>query len=216
VGHGPTDEEKAIMKKLRKALHQEEIWMCQRSRVNCLRERDRNTSFFYRHAPRRKHTNCIEFPEAVDGTICENRDEIHAEVQGFYQAFYHSQGFQEMDDLINFVQPKVNQEMNLGLDVVYTEEEIKCALFQMAPPKAPRVDGFTAGFFQRHWDLVKEDVVQAVLDFLNGGILPVGLNDTSITLILKVKHPQKISQFCPISLCLVLHKIRSKCIANRR
>jgi hypothetical protein len=42
---------------------------------------------------------------------------------------------------------------------------------------------------QRHWDLVKEDVVQAVMDILNGGILPVGLNDTSIMLIPKVKHP---------------------------
>jgi hypothetical protein len=35
----------------------------------------------------------------------------------------------------------------------------------MAPSKAPGVDGFTAGFFQRHWDLLKEDVTTAVLDF---------------------------------------------------
>jgi hypothetical protein len=33
--------------------------------------------------------------------------------------------------------------MNLGLDAVYTEEEIKCALLQMAPSKAPGVDRFT-------------------------------------------------------------------------
>jgi hypothetical protein len=62
----------------------------------------------------------------------------------------------------------------------------------MAPSKAPGVDGFTASFFQRHWSLIKDDVVMAVLDFLNGGTLPVGLNDTSITLIPKVPHPQKI------------------------
>src|SRR6266540_7483338 len=85
----------------------------------------------------------------------------------------------------------------------------------MAPSKAPGVDGFTAGFFQRHWDILKDDVVQAVLDFLNGGILPVGMNDTSITLIPKVRHPQKISQYRPISLCPILYKIGAKCIANR-
>jgi hypothetical protein len=38
-------------------------------------------------------------------------------------------------------------------------------------------------------------VVLVVLDFLNGGELPVRLNDTSITLIPKVRHPQKIAQY---------------------
>jgi hypothetical protein len=85
----------------------------------------------------------------------------------------------------------------------------------VAPSKAPGVDGFTAGFFQRHWDLLKNDVVPAVVDFLNGGMLPIGMNDTSITLIPKVRNPQRISQYRPISLCPVLYKIGAKCIANR-
>src|SRR5437016_4399887 len=33
VGCGPSDEERAVVKKLRQALHREEIWMRQRSRV---------------------------------------------------------------------------------------------------------------------------------------------------------------------------------------
>ena len=62
---------------------------------------------------------------------------------------------------------------------------------------------------------MKDDIVPAVLDFLNGGDLPAGMNDTTITLIPKVRHPQKISQYRPISLCPVLYKIASKCIVNR-
>ena len=42
----------------------------------------------------------------------------------------------------------------------------------------------------------------------------LGLNDTSITLITKVRHPQMISQFRPIALCPVLYKIAAKAIAN--
>jgi hypothetical protein len=53
------------------------------------------------------------------------------------------------------------------------------------------------------------------LDFLNGGELPVGLNDTSITLIPKVRNPQVISQYRPISLCPVLYKIGAKAVTNR-
>jgi hypothetical protein len=36
--------------------------------------------------------------------------------------------------------------MNLELDSPYLVEDVKGALFQMAPSKAPGVDGFMAGF----------------------------------------------------------------------
>ena len=63
--------------------------------------------------------------------------------------------------------------------------------------------------------MIKDDVIPAVLDFLNGGELPMGLNDTSITLIPKVRNPVQISQYRPISLCSVLYKIAYKAITNR-
>jgi hypothetical protein len=47
TGRGPTEEERAVVKKLRLALHREEIWMHQRSRVAWIREGDRNTSYFH-------------------------------------------------------------------------------------------------------------------------------------------------------------------------
>ena len=105
--------------------------------------------------------------------------------------------------------------MNYQLDKPFEATEVRTALFQMAPSKAPGIDGFTAGFFQRHWSLVEGDLVPAVLDFLNGGELTIGLNDTSVTLIPKVRNPQQISQYRPISLCSVLYKIAAKAITNR-
>lgn len=215
MGRGPSDEEKAVVKKLRQSLHQEEIWMKQRSRVVWLREGDRNTSFFHACAAQRKRMNTIESLERADGSSCLNDDDVHAEVQNFYQSLYTSQGFSNMDELLVLVQPMVTEQMNEVMDTPYSVEEVKMALFQMGPSKAPGIDGFTAGFFQRHWSLLGHDVTHAVLDFLNGGVLPVGMNDTSITLIPKVRHPRKISQYRPISLCSVLYKIGAKCIANR-
>jgi hypothetical protein len=129
MGCGPSDEEKATMKKLKQALHQEEIWMKQRSRVLWLHEGDRNTSYFDRQAAQRKRVNRIESPERADGSKCGSVEDNHIEVQNFYQALYNSQGFREMDELLNFVQPEVSQQMNDGMDAVYTEDEIKTALF---------------------------------------------------------------------------------------
>jgi hypothetical protein len=85
----------------------------------------------------------------------------------------------------------------------------------MHPSKAPGVDGFTAGFYQRHWNLVGPELCGAVLDFLNGGEMPKEINDTAITLIPKVRNPQSIKQYRPISLCTVLYKIATKTVANR-
>src|SRR4051812_44357987 len=111
--------------------------------------------------------------------MCLSVDEDKNEVQQFYHQLYTSQGFHELEPLLQHVPLKVTPDMNLALTKPYDLAKVKTVLFQMDPSKAPGVDGFTTGFYQRHWELLKDDVTQAVLDFLNGGELPAGLNDTS-------------------------------------
>ena len=60
-----------------------------------------------------------------------------------------------------------------------------------------------------------DDVVSAVLDFLNNGNMLPEINHTNIVLIPKVKDPEKMSDFRPISLCNLIYKIISKVLANR-
>lgn len=55
----------------------------------------------------------------------------------------------------------------------------------------------------------------AILDFLNGSELPTGLNDSTITLIPKVRNPQNITQCRPIALCPFLYKIDAKANTTR-
>ena len=58
-------------------------------------------------------------------------------------------------------------------------------------------------------------MTEAVLNFLNSGMIPHSINHTFITLIPKVKSPVKVLEFCPIALCNTLYKIISKVLANR-
>lgn len=54
--------------------------------------------------------------------------------------------------------------------------------------------------------MVGSNVISCVLNSLNSGTMPIGLNETYICLIPKVKCPKKIIEFKPISLCNISPK----------
>lgn len=58
-------------------------------------------------------------------------------------------------------------------------------------------------------------MVEAALQVLMTGELPLGLNHTLITLISKTKQAVKVFYFLPIILCNVLYNLIFKVIANR-
>ena len=109
----------------------------------------------------------------------------------------------------------VTEEMKEALSGEFTIDEVKVALFQIGPTKAPKPDGVNAIFFQKFWHIVGDDVVIAILDFLNNGNMLLEINHTNIALIPKVKNPEKMFDFRPISLCNVIYMIMSKVLANR-
>ena len=73
----------------------------------------------------------------------------------------------------------------------------------------------TAFFYQKFWDIVKEDLTLMVNKFLFEGTVTTGLNDSNICLIPKITRPNEMAQFTPISLCNVSYKIISKVLCQR-
>ena len=120
-----------------------------------------------------------------------------------------------MEECIDLVPHKVTDDMRDFLSSEYNADEIKAALFQMGPTKAPWPNGVNALFYQKFWHIIGNDVIAAVLDFLNSGFMPPEINYTHIVLIPKIKNPKKITNYRPISLCNVIYKIISKVLANR-
>ena len=131
------EEERKTMVKLREALHQEDVWMRQRSRVQWLHEGDHNTKSFHAQAAQRRRMNRIQGLHRQDGTACVNVEEDKHEVQSFFENLYTSQGFNDMTELLDLVPTRVSPEMNYTLDKLFEPAEVKVDLFQMAPSKAP-------------------------------------------------------------------------------
>ena len=121
----------------------------------------------------------------------------------------------EMEEVLDSVPRSVTVAMNEMLIAPFEDLEVKRALFQMYPLKAPGPDGFPAQFFQKHWNVCGVEVTKALLRILRGEDSPEGINRTFIVLIPKVASPMELGQFRPISLCNVIYKIASKVLANR-
>ncbi|XP_074278236.1 uncharacterized protein LOC141601831 [Silene latifolia] len=81
--------------------------------------------------------------------------------------------------------------------------------------KSPGRDGITPRFFQVFWPQIGCLVTTAILRFLNTGVMLKEWNNTHIVLLPKVDQPEMVSQFRPISLCNIVYRLASKCIANR-
>ncbi|KAL0401977.1 UNVERIFIED_CONTAM: hypothetical protein Slati_4227600 [Sesamum latifolium] len=96
-----------------------------------------------------------------------------------------------------------------------TIEEVKRVIFGMCADSVVAPDGFNAFFFQKCWDIIHEDIVGAVQDFLSGTLLSTSITETSIVLIPMVKNPSRWSDYQPISLCNTSNKILTKLFNDR-
>ena len=105
--------------------------------------------------------------------------------------------------------------MNSILTQDFRAVEVEKALKQMHPLTAPGLDSMPPLFYHYFWPTVKSIVIHTAFTFLNHGRAPPKFHDSHIVLIPKIKNPEKVIDFRPISLCNVAYKIASKVVANR-
>ena len=78
---------------------------------------------------------------------------------------------------------------NAALSRFPTLEEVHEVVNQMDHSSAPGPDGFNGKFYSTCWDIIGQDLHQAVLSFFNGREIPKAWSSTAIVLLPKVKNP---------------------------
>jgi exonuclease III len=211
-------EEEKLMDALKICKEQEEILWRQKSRVQWLKEGERNTKFFHKAMTHRRHINRITQLEDDQGNPIRDHDQIAEALNSFYQDLLmetNASREEAIQKVTRHIPRLVNSDQNRALLRPITQTEVDFAALNMPPGKAPGPDGFTTDFFHHCWDIVKEDVWRVVEESRTSGQVLTALNATFITLIPKEERVTHPKQFRPISLCNVIFKIITKVIANR-
>lgn len=147
--------------------------------------------------------------------LVEDEEGISNILTSYYQVLFTTTNPSIIEAVVTDIPKTAAKEMNLSLEAVYTREEVKIALKQMEPLKAPRPDGLLPLFFQHYWQDIGDEVSQVMLNFLTTSSFPSSIHHTYITLILKVKSPTKVYEYHSISLCNILYKLVSKVVEKR-
>jgi hypothetical protein len=157
---------------------------------------------------RKKHIFSLEH----DGEKTEGQSNLKSYITQFYEDLFGPSKENHLtlnenrtDDIT-----QVSQSENEFLTAPFTEKEIRDAIFDMEPNKAPGPDGFLAEFYQKFWELIKGDLMQMFHDLHKGDIPLFSLNFGVITLLPKVQEANKIQQYSPIRLLNVSFKIFTK------
>ena len=93
--------------------------------------------------------------------------------------------------------------------------KIKNAMWSIPKNKAPGLNGYNSGFYKVAWEIVGNDIVEAIQKFFDTWVLFKAWNVTAITLIPKSARPNDFGDFRSISFCHVIYKCISKLLWNR-
>ncbi|CAK8574713.1 unnamed protein product [Lathyrus sativus] len=83
----------------------------------------------------------------------------------------------------------LNQENSLYLEVPFTNEEIKEAVWSCDGSKSPGPDGYNFVFIRKCWKFMKKNIINFVKDFHSKMILSKPITSSFLTLIPKIPPP---------------------------
>ncbi|KAL5743665.1 hypothetical protein ACOSQ2_026781 [Xanthoceras sorbifolium] len=197
----------------------EEVYWKQQSRVTWLQSGDQNTRFFFFHVQVSKYWkhNLIIGLRNFGGSWTNESDGISNIAISYFEDIFCSScpSLADFNAVTETVDHQLSNFTYSFLSRKFSADEVRITLFQMAPSKAPGPDGFSAGFYQKFWDVVGSPVTDACLGVLNRGHSLEELKKTLIILITKIDRAESMGDFRPISLYNVVYKVIAMALANR-
>ena len=202
-----TEELEDLRRQLILAFREENMFWEQKSRDQWHRDGDRNTKFHHATTKQRRAQNRIISIKDKNGRLVESEIEVENVAVQYFRDLFSTSSPTELDTSLRFISGKVSHDDNILLLEKPSEQEIRRALFDINPDKAPGPDGMTSKLFQKFWREMRQDIIRLVQDFFATGSFDPLLNQTNICLIPKKKKPRDMTEFRPISLVMLATRL---------
>jgi len=178
-------------KKMKILSIEEESWR-KNSQAIWLKQGNKITKFFYKFVDNRRNMNAFWEVLGEYGSNISGQHDLEAIVVRHFSTFFGDPSNFNIVDWLRVVQlfPRIFSEdeaRDIGTSIRL--EEIKKVLEGFSKDKSPGLDGWTAEFFLNFFELVGEDILEAVQESRRKGSMSGALNSTFITLIPKCDKP---------------------------
>ncbi|KAL2905400.1 LINE-1 retrotransposable element ORF2 protein [Bienertia sinuspersici] len=214
---GLMEEEKEATQQYHLAHKKYILFLKQKAKVAWLREGDENTALFNNCLRRRNVQNHVYAIKDKTGVLQDSPEGIQKAFEDYYSNLLGwKMGEREAVNADTVSRgPRLTEEQKRRLILPFSRKEVKDAIFSIHGDKSPGPDGFGTHFYKHNWDLIGEEVTNAVLDFFKSGKLLKEINNTFLVLIPKNSKPQDVSEFRPIACCNSIYKGITKLLCLR-
>jgi len=185
----------------------------QKSRLKWLQEGDSNSKKIHGVMSNRQRHNTINMV-AISGVNIEGVQNIREAVFDHFSTHFKAERVRR-PSIQGLHFRKLSYGQGRMLTRPFSLEEVKQAVWDCDGFKSPGPDGINFDFIKKNWDILKDDFMTFLTEFHRNGKLSKGINSTFIAMIPKVHSPQRLNDFCPISLVGCMYKVLAKVLANR-
>ncbi|XP_049399717.1 uncharacterized protein LOC125863742 [Solanum stenotomum] len=217
--HNNTEEQRSKLHGINaeyiRFMKMEDSILKQKTQLHWFREGDSNSKYFHAlirgrrrrlfiHKILNDNADWVQGDEQIAKAACEHFQNIFTGEEKF------------IDEIpMNCIPRMVDQVQNDRMKELPTMEELKEVVYSMNPNSAAGPDGMNGYFFQKCWSIIKKDLLAVIHAFFSGQMLPKYFSHACLVLLPKVKNPNKLTEFRPISLSNFTNKIISKLLCLR-
>lgn len=185
----------------------------QKLKIRWVVDGDENSRLFHGFINNNKRKNRIN-RLIINIEWCSDPIKIKAEAFRFFQSKFQ-EAWPSRPKFQSNLFNKISLIEKSNLEMPITIQEIKDVVWACRNDKSPGPDGFTFKFINKYWDIQLGDIASVVKYFERHGKIDPSCNSSFISLIPKIKDPQQLNDYRPISLIGCIYKIIAKIHAVR-
>ncbi|XP_059066550.1 uncharacterized protein LOC131857828 [Cryptomeria japonica] len=160
--------EKALKEELVEVLLREEIFLRHKSRELWIKEGDANKKKIHASVKTKRDRNKIETVMHQNGKFNSSFEAIEEiAINNFKILLGNDNGVKNIQSaqMVDVIQHEISDEDNKYMLRPFSKEEVRKAVFDMHPNKAPDPAGITMECFQKCWGFMGDEIFKVVEDF---------------------------------------------------